>query len=309
MARPERWLAIVNPAAGRGRPLRAWPRLAAALAAAGVDVELATTAAPLHAVELVRAAVAAGTRRFLAVGGDGTLHEVVNGIMASGVRATLACAPLGTGNDWARGLKIPRSAAGLAALLARGGSHRCDVAEIEYQDGARRARRWFVNAAGAGFDAHVLEHLPRNGPPKLAYLAGVVRGLWHYRAPYFRVASDAHHAEGQLFVAFAMLGAYCGGGMQFAPGALPADGLLDAVTIRHLGKLAALARLPRIYRGRLLGDPAVGHWRAATLTLSAEPAARVEADGQLLGHTPAEVRVAAGAIDIVVPPDPGAAHV
>jgi YegS/Rv2252/BmrU family lipid kinase len=253
-------------------------------------------------VHVVADAIARGARRFVAVGGDGTLHEVVNGVLGSRMRCTLAVVPNGTGNDWARGQALPRTPAGLADLLACGRSRALDAGEIEYSTPSGTERRWFVNVAGCGYDAHVLERLSARAPRGLAYLLAVAGGLATYAPARFRVRADGATAiDATLFVAFAALGRYCGGGMQVAPGADPADGALDVVGIRHLGLPSTLARLPRLYTGGILRDPAVRHFRTALVEIDADPPVRVEADGQLLGHTPARMRVLPQALDCVVP--------
>lgn len=296
-----RWLAIMNPTAGRGRAARAWPGFAAALAARGMEILLHTTRAPGEATQLALAAVAAGHDRILAVGGDGTLNEVVNGLVGAPHRITLAVAPCGTGNDWARGRAIPRRPARFAAMLAAGRTLAHDVGRIEYQGPGGREVRHFINLAGVGYDAYVLEHLPRRGPRALAYLAAVAGGLLRYRPPRTQIDAAGERLAGRYFAAFAALGPYAGGGMQFAPRARPDDGLVDLVTIDHLGVLATLRRLPAIYGGRLLDDPAV-HWRqVGALSIDTAPPVRVEADGQLLGSTPVTIRVLPGLFDTVVP--------
>jgi len=294
-------LAIVNPAAGRGRAARNWPRLAAALADAGVAVECALTRAAGDATRLAALAQARGPRPVLAVGGDGTLHEVLNGLLGAGPRATLAVAPFGTGNDWAAFLGVPREPKALAAVLARGRTRAVDVGRIEFAAGAGRESRYFINVAGAGYDADVLERMAQSGARRFAYARALAGGLVRYRAPHFTVRAAGTVVERPLFVALAMLGRSCGGGMRFAPGARPDDGLLDLVTVDHVGPLAALCRLPRLYTDSILADRAVRSWPCTELTIDAEPAGRVEADGQLLGTTPATVRVLPGAIDFVVP--------
>ena len=302
-ARSGRWIAVLNPTAGRGRARARWPALARALAGAGVDAQVVESRAPGDAERVVAAHVRDGHRRFLAVGGDGTLHEVANAVLASGHRCTLAAAPLGTGNDWARGLGIPRHPAALARMLARGHRRPLDAGRIEYATPEGRATRYFLNVAGAGYDAWVVERLHAGAPRGLAYVAALVAGLWEYVPPTFELedAAGAFRVHAPLFAAFAAIGPYCGGGMRFAPAADAADGLLDLVAIPHLGPLAALLRLPRVYTGRLHADPRVRFGRAAAATVLAAPAARVEADGQLLGHTPARIEILRGAIDAIVP--------
>ncbi len=299
MSRP--LLAIVNPAAGHGHAGRAWPRLAAALGAAGVRFDCVLTRGAGDATRLAREGSAAGPRPLLAVGGDGTLHEVLNGLLPAVGRPTLAVAPFGTGNDWAGFLGVPREAAALAAVLARGKTRAVDVGCVEYASGAGRSSRHFINVAGAGYDAYVLDRMPRHGPRRLAYLAALAYGLLSYRAPRFAVQPPGETITGRLFVALAMLGSSCGGGMRFAPHARPDDGLLDLVTVDHLGLLAALIRLPRLYSGSILADAAVRFRQCPEVRIDADPPARVEADGQLLGMTPATIRVLPGALDFVVP--------
>jgi YegS/Rv2252/BmrU family lipid kinase len=291
----------MNPIAGRGRAARAWPALAAALEARGVAVDLLTTEAPGQATRLVAGAVATGRRRVLAVGGDGTLHEVLNGIVGAPGRMTLAVAPFGTGNDWARGRRIPRDVRGIATMLSAGRTLAHDIGEIDYTVERRRERRYFINLAGVGYDAYVLENMPTRGPRSLAYLAAVIGGLVRYRPALTTVDAGGIRRTGRYFAAFAAIGRYAGGGMQFAPRAKPDDGLVDLVTIDHLGILATLARLPKIYNGRLLGDPAV-YWRATeSMVISTDVPVRVEADGQLLGTTPVRIRTLRRAVDVVVP--------
>lgn len=301
-ATPVPWVAIVNVRAGRGRAARTWDAVARELDTLGVPHEVHRTRGPADATDATRDAVLRGHRRFVAVGGDGTLHEVANGVLGSGARCTLAVVPNGTGNDWARGARIPRAPAALAAMLERHRVRTFDAGEIEYATPTGRDRRWFVNVAGCGYDAHVLERLSTRAPRGLAYLFAVASGLATYVPARFRVRTQGELAvDASLFVVFAALGRYCGGGMQFAPHADPTDGELDLVAIRHLGVLATLARLPKIYAGRVLEDPAVRHARTAMIEIDADPPVRVEADGQLLGTTPARVRVLPRALDCVVP--------
>lgn len=296
------WFAVVNARAGRGCAAHAWAAVARELDARGAAHEVHHTRGPHDAAHVVVDAIARGARRFVAVGGDGTLHEVVNGVLGSRTRCTLAVVPNGTGNDWARGKALPRTAVGLADLLAHGRSRAFDAGEIEYTTPSGTERRWFVNVAGCGYDAHVLERLSDRAPRGLAYLLAVAGGLATYAPARFRVRSAGAPAiDATLFVAFAALGRYCGGGMQVAPFADPADGALDVVGIRHLRLPSTLARLPRLYTGGILRDPAVQHFRTALVEIDADPPVRVAADGQLLGHTPARIRVLPHALDFVVP--------
>lgn len=312
-----RWLVIANPVAGRAGPdSRAWRRLERALRAAGVGFDVEWTRTRGDGARVAADANARGTRRFLVAGGDGSLHDVVNGLLRTrhAVHAdchdlvpTVVPLALGTGNDWSRSLALPRDPDGLAAVILRNAAVPHDAGRIDLLSpaGAIRETRFFINVAGAGFDAHVIERMPERTPSRLAYLSGALRELARYRPPTFGlefgqgpgdVTIHPADAQGRHLLAFVANGRYCGGGMHVAPGAVLDDGRFDVVTIDALGLWQALPRLARLYTGSLLQDPAVRRHVASRVRIDAEPAAGIEADGQFVGRTPAVFSVERGAL-------------
>ena len=299
------WLVIRNPAAGRARNRRAWDDFERALRRRGLDFDVCTTACPGDGARLAQAAVHAGIDRILVAGGDGSVHEVVNGLMRARVRdgvrgtPTLVPVPLGTGNDWARSLRLPRDPDRLAALIATAASAPHDVGALRFP-GREAETRWFVNVAGAGFDAHVISRLPPLTPSKLAYLAGALRELSRYRPPRFRITTtSAPPREGRFLLAFVANGQYCGHRMHVAPPALLDDGQFDVVTIDDMGLLRAVPKLFKLYFGNVLRDPLVHHATAASVRIESDPVTPVEADGQLVGNTPVEITVERGALRVL----------
>jgi YegS/Rv2252/BmrU family lipid kinase len=296
------WFVVVNPACGDGRGLRAWEALAGALRIEGVAFEAAVTRQAGDGEALAAAAVRKGFRRLLAVGGDGTLNEVLNGALqaspAEAGQLVLAVAPFGTGNDWARERAVPREPLALARCLARGRSAPCDVGVIDFTD-SQAPQRHFINVAGAGIDAHVLAALPTGRARRLAYLFGVLRALMTFRPPDFDLQAQGIRERGPRLLALAANGRFCGNGMRLAPDARPDDGLLDVVSIAPLPVLSALRRLPRLFDGRLARERWVRTARAGSLEIRAEPAAAVEADGQIVGVTPVRIRVLPAAIRVL----------
>jgi len=296
------WFVIVNPAAGPSRARRRWPALRTALERHGIPFTAALTAGPGHAQQLAVAAVTAGARRLLVVGGDGSLHEVLNGLWAHdpGVlqHTVIAVAPCGSGNDWARTLDFPGDPTRFAARLAAGRTRRVDLglATCRPPGGSTDHRCVFHNVAGAGIDAAVLRRTPRRGPRALAYLTGLALALPRFRAPEFRISTDRGTRSGRFFIALAALGPDCGGGLRLAPGARPDDGLLDLVAIDALPLRRALARLPKLFNGRLAADPAVHGERSAAARIECDPPGEIQADGQLIGTTPLTVQVLPGAL-------------
>ncbi|MGB5132123.1 MAG: diacylglycerol kinase family protein [Steroidobacteraceae bacterium] len=305
MPESSRWFIIVNPVSGGGRALRRWPLLCAALTRHGVQYESATTAQAGHALDLARLAIARGHRRLLALGGDGSFNELVNGLLAQRavpLESLLAgVAPLGTGNDWARAMQVPDDPDRLAEAMARGRSRRVDlgVAEVPGVAGGASRRLAFHNNAGAGINAEALRLTLRGGPRALAYLIGLARALMRYKAPQFEVTADGRLQSGRYLVALAAVGHFYGAGMRLAPGAQVDDGLFDLVLIDALTITGALRRLPKLFNGRLTADPAVHTLRCRSVTIYARPACGVEIDGQDFGSTPVQLTLQPGALTVL----------
>jgi diacylglycerol kinase (ATP) len=304
------WLAIVNPASGGWRGRRGWPAIERALRAAGIAFDVAHTSGVQDGMHLARRAVHQGRRRLLAAGGDGSVNDVLNGVMDAGLApddiVTLAPVPLGTGNDWARSLGIRRDPRAVAAAIAGNRTMLHDVGVIDFPaaQAASRRRHWFINVAGAGFDAHVIGQLPRHVPSALAYLRGALRGLATYRSPAFRITTDQAVVEDRLLLAFVANARYCGNRMHVAPTARLDDGLFDVIAIRDVALGAVLMKLAKLYRGTILGDPVVRHWRTAAVCVDASPPVMVQADGQLLEMTPAQFSIRRQALRVIVGQEP-----
>lgn len=298
----ESWLAILNPAAGGGRGLRARARIETALAEAGVRARLVLSEQPGHAVTLAQAAAHDGVRRFIAIGGDGTLNEVANGVLLAAIppgEATLALLPVGRGDDWARTHRVPRRLELAVRLIAAGRTVLHDVGVARFQGEGRT--RYFINVAGVGFDAYVVEQTRATRLGPLSYLAGLLRGFATYSAPRMRVHADALCLDETLFVTFAALGRYCGGGMHVAPAAVTDDGLLDVVTIGAIGRLELALNLRRLFDGSLPGYRKVRTARCERLEIATATPSGVQLDGELVGAAPVTFSVLPRMVRVVVP--------
>lgn len=302
-----RWLAIVNPAAGRHDGDTGWRAIELALREARVAVDSVETTEVGDATRLVEQALRGGHRRLIAAGGDGSVNEVLQGVMnyapGTGLEVTLAAAPLGTGNDWARSIAMPLDPRGIARAIAAGRSMLHDVGAIDFPDQPGVPRHWFINVAGAGYDADVVAHVPRPVPSAISYLRIALSGLARYRSPAFRISSDGAVIEDRLLLAFVANARYCGHRMHVAPTAVLDDGLFDVVAVRELSLLKLLPKLVKLYDGHILSDPLVRHLRSTRVRIDAQPPVVVQADGQLLHRTPAEFSVLRQAIRVVTGPD------
>lgn len=304
----DRWFLVVNPESGRGRGRRALDALRRALERERIDARIALTEGPGHAGALALDAVSRGFERVAAVGGDGTAHETVGGLAdaldADALRRLLlAIVPIGTGNDWARSLGVPTRLTAAAAMLARGEPGDCDLGLVECTTPRGPVRRHFVNVAGAGFDAYVVERLGARKPGRWAYLLELLRSHRRFAPPTLTLAAPGGPASAQALAVFATVGGYCGGGMRIAPEARLDDGLLDVTLIGAMSGTRILWELRRLFDASLHACPHVRAWTASELLIDAQPPCGVQADGELLGLTPARVRILPRAIRVVRRPD------
>ncbi len=301
-------VAVVNPASCAGRTGRTWPEMRRELAAAGVEVEERLTTAPREATELTRAALREGCDRVVAVGGDGTLNEVVNGFLAAdgsaiAPGAVLGLLPSGTGGDFRRTAGIPAGAAAAAAVLAAGKSRPFDVGRITL-DGAEP--RHFINIADCGIGGEVVARV--NHSSKRA--GGTATFLWHslasllsYRPRAARVEIDGAVEEGRYQNVVIANGRYFGGGMCVAPGADPADGLFDVVLFGDLPRLRSLTGIRRIYAGSHIGQPGIRllRGRRVRVTPLEQPPLCFEMEGEEVGPAPATLEILPGAVRLCAP--------
>jgi len=296
---------IVNPAAGAFSTRRKWPVISRILNAIGIPFDFEYTEGVGHAIELARLAASDGYRYLVAVGGDGTVNEVANGILHSTNAATtaLGIVSTGTGSDFIRSAGISRDYATACSTLISPRRLSIDVGVVEYQRQGQTLRRFFVNAAGVGFDAAVVketERLPKFFGGTIPYVAGMLRTLFSYRnKPVVVRVGDEVESYRVLNVAVAN-GGYMGGGMHIAPEAELGDSLLDVVIIGDMGKLELLKEFPKVYKGTHVSLPKVKMKKGTDVTIESSEPMLVYADGESLGECPASFRVVPGALSIVV---------
>lgn len=269
---------ILNPAAGRGAARHAKDLVARAFRHEGWTVEIVETERPGHGAALAAAAARAGARCVVAVGGDGAVHEVANGLLAARSDATLGVVPIGSGNDFAKLVGVYRQ--GVPRAVAR-----LATAVVRRFDAGRVLDEYFVNTLGFGFGAAVVR--TRNAMPGLkgflSYLIPVFRTFVSFRPPLFEVHSEGFAERGRMMMVEVCNGTTAGGNYRFAPQADPADGYLDVCLIRRVGLVRFLTALPRVMRGtHATMKKEVALFRSAALTIrSPEMPLLLHLDGEL----------------------------
>lgn len=294
-------LLVVNPRAGSGtRPVA--ERTVELLAARGVRSTVAVTAGPGDATRIAAEASRDGVGLVVAVGGDGTVHEVVNGLPADGTGPVLGVIPAGSGCDLVRTFGLDRPPEVLAAHLASPHTTPLDLMRVTVDDGRGGTDvRLAANAIEVGFGgtvAAVAARLPRSlGPER--YRVGIVAAWGGFRRVGMRVTHDGGSHEGRLCNVVIANGQFFGGGLKVAPRALPDDGRLDLQAWG--GSPTDVVRAARQLRdGSHLGRPDVRAWSTATVTVQTDRPVRVEADGEPLGRTPVAITVLPGAVRLKV---------
>lgn len=255
-----------------------------------------------HSRELARS-LAGVSDLMLALGGDGTLHEVINGLFdQEGPRPTLAFVPLGTGNDLCRALEIHQERARLVRTLVEGRRVRMDLGRLACDGGTV----YFGCTCSAGFAAEVArrtdELASKSHLRGLSYSLALLLSLARYKSPSgeFLIDGEQHRAP-ILFNLNLCNTRFYGGGMVAAPRAEPFDGQLEMVSM-ELNRAQVLRALPRNYSGHFDGLTGVLQRSFKKLSLTTDPPVLVHADGQIIGRTPLEVEVVPGALEVLLPP-------
>ena len=296
---------IVNPVAGAGRTAKKWPQVMARLKSIGLRFEHDLTEAPGHAVELARSAVNKGYRLVVSVGGDGTIHEIVNGLHDTGSMADvwLSIISTGTGHDYIRTIGIPHDHVEACQCLTRPRKLTVDLGVVEYLAQGQAAKRLFVNFAGLGFDAEVVKATTQRFKSLGAwpsYLMGLLTTMVSHRGKQVSIKVDGEVEDRKVCLVLMGNGKYGGGGMLSTPDADIRDGCFDVLIIDDLSKPDLLWSLPRVYRGTHLTHPKVKVRRVKEIeVLPAEPMP-LQADGELLGEIPARFQVLPLALNLIV---------
>jgi diacylglycerol kinase (ATP) len=302
---------IANPRSGRGKVGAHLAEIEAILADAGLSYRVVRTTHPGHATEAARDALARGERYLVAAGGDGTVHEVLNGMIAGdrpvAADAVLGVVAAGSGCDFVRSFGLPGDTVQAARHLAGDRVRPIDVAKVTFSSGpgpgsgSAEVTRYFANIAEAGLGGAVVGRTLRLP----AFLGGAKYfcGFW-LTLPGFGPRTVRLAADGQEFAwrAFNVVVANCrfyGGGMQISPKSDPCDGALEVLVMTG-PKSDAFTTLPKVYRGAHLPHRNIAELRASRVRVEADPPLPIEADGEILGATPATFEVIPAAIRVKV---------
>mgnify|MGYP001812714843 FL=1 len=300
---------IVNPEAGGGFAGRSWPVLREKLKTAGVAYRHFHSQHSGHGRELARAAFESGERHFIAVGGDGTANEVLNGLLdaseSGAAEFCLGTVPWGTGNDWARYYGFSSRPDPVIQALQSGSCIQQDIGRASFTDGAGSSRNhYFLNCAGTGFDSYLLREMTAAQGSRFRYFMFLLKCLRKFQAVPVQVNMDCESIEDDILLLEVCLGKFAGAGMQFAPSALADDGLFDVLLINDLSKIELLSSLFYLYNGRINEHRAVNNWQCRSISISGATGQYLHCDGELVGQLPVDIEILPGALNVLGPKDP-----
>lgn len=301
---------IANPAAGKHAVARHWQALQAFLKQNLPNHVTVLTEHRGHAMQLVQEAIQQGYRKIIAVGGDGTNFEVINGILsqtkvpATDILYTLL--PIGTGNDWIRTHGISKDWNEWLRMLKAERILLQDVGVIKFFNNGKPARRYFVNVAGLAYDAFVVryaEQYKRWIIHKILYLFMVFRCLFKYRLTRARVTFNDQSINDYFYTINVGICRYSGGGMRLVPHADPTDGKLALTLAKRVSKIGVLLNTYRFYNGTLGEHPQIDLYQTERIRVELLEEGKflwAEADGEFLGDAPVEICVVPKALKIII---------
>lgn len=287
---------IINPAAGKGAGRRVVATLKAWLSRVKLDHELSLTEGPGHATEIAHNSRA---HVVVAVGGDGTVNEVANGLIGTG--KTMGIMPTGSGNDLVRSIGISRNLERAFQTLLNGtrriidtGTVECPPANATSNHPGNSKPRHFVNGVGVGFDAAVAErtHHIKYVTGTALYLVALFQTLWRYKSPQFTIQIDSSTTSSKKFLIAIGNGKCVGGGFYLTPDAVIDDGFLDICCVDDLPILNIIGLIPEIMRAKHHDKRGITLLRGRSISISSPTEFFVHADGEMVGNNVQHVRVA-----------------
>lgn len=306
-----RWFAVVNLLSGSGKCKRDWQEILDLLVSNGVEVDASFTEHKYHAIELTYSAIERGYRKIISVGGDGTIHEVANGIMLQKfvppTDISVGVIPVGTGNDWGKMYDVPTDYSLATKNIATGREFLQDVGKVTFVDHeGKESSCYFANNSGVGMSAAInskvcqMKGKGRNG--KLAYMTSMGKSILSYSPTNMKIwIDDKLVKEDVMLNVTTGMGRYNGGGIMPLPEAVSDDGLFEIMTIDNIPKGRIVMNFPNLYNGKILTVKGINGYKGRKVRVESIPAIQVESDGEMLGTTPAEYELIEKTLKVIIP--------
>lgn len=301
------WIVIVNRTAGSGRTEKDWPFIESLLHKHGFSFESHFTSRRLHASIITRDRIRDGYSRIIVVGGDGTMNEVINGLFSQGsintTEVMLGMISVGTGNDWARMFNIPNDYEEAVLTIKKQHTFIQDAGLVHYTRNGKEWKRYFINIAGMGFGARVVERTnkmkSKGKSGAFLYFYNIFASLMRYRSQNANIQIDGRSYTRNIFSMNVGICKYNGGGMIQVPHAVADDGLYSITLIRKMGKLNVLANVKRLYNGTIVQHSRVETYLGQEVEIEGSRKLQIETDGESLGHGPVRFSIIPRSVRVI----------
>lgn len=283
------WFVIINPTSGNGLSRKKWPQIKALLVSNNFNFEFVFSEYKNHSTELTQEAIGKGFKNIICIGGDGTLHNIINGIMCQksieSSKISVGVIPIGTGNDWIKTYNLPNDIEKAVEVLKNGKTEIQDLGKIDFLS-SKKTSIYFNNLAGLGFDGYVVSKVEKYKKfGALAYLLGTLESLFSFKNFNSKVSVNSKVITDKALMILVGLCRYSGGGMQLTDTPNPNDGLLDICMVTNFSKFDIIKNLSNLYNGKIARVKKVITLKTQTIQINIkdENAPFIQADGELLG--------------------------
>ncbi len=301
-----KWFVIVNPTSGNGAAKKKWPSIYNELTNQEIVFKYSFTEYKKHSIKLIQKAINKGFTKFIGVGGDGTLHNMVNGVLSLNPKniseIKLGIIPIGTGNDWVKTYEIPKNYKKAIQIIKNENTIKQDIGKITIEPNNKIV--YFHNLAGIGFDAYVVNKVNKfKNLGFLAYLTSAFVSLTSYKKSILKIRFNNTVIENKTLMLLIGICKYCGGGLQLTKNPNSIDGLFDVSFISKFNLFNILVNIPNLFNGKITDHKLVKTYKTATLkirNLDSQPT-YIQADGEIVGVGSFSVLLLEEAINFIIP--------
>jgi len=299
------WYIIINPTSGNNAAKKKWKKIVTYLDFYNISYFATFSQYKDHEGELVNDAIQKGYRKFISVGGDGTLHHIINGIMVQKIvevaELKVAVIPIGTGNDWVKTYRIPKNIRNAVSIIAKENSIKQDIGHLQLLETTQSV--YFNNVAGIGFDGFVVNNITKfKKYGVMAYLLGTITSFMRYKKTILTIKFNTQEISTQSLLTIVGICKYSGGGMQLTSDVNTRDGLFDISIAKDFKFLNMLLNIFKFFNGSIVKHKEVEIYKTAQIQITAKDEKTfIQADGELIGRGGFQATIIPKAICFIIP--------